>query len=106
MTDKHGLKQTLDHLVRQAEAHPGQPQRQPLARGLRVDVLCKDGRTFLQISRENKWPGPEEWRIVARDFPQPVPNVTPRRIFDHSTYRYYLKADWETIVAEQPALIQ
>ena len=106
MSDKHGLKKMLIQLVKQATAHPGQPQRKPLERGLRVDVLIKDGRTYLQISRENKWPSPEEWRIVARDFPQPVPNVTPRRIFDSGAYRYFLKADWEPIIAEQPALIQ
>jgi hypothetical protein len=106
MTDKHGLALTLDQLVKRAEAHPGQPQRQPLARGLRVDVLIKEGRTYLQISRESKWPSPQEWAIVTRDFPSPVPNLVPRRIFDHGTYRYFLKADWETIVAEQPALIE
>lgn len=103
MNDKHGLAATLDQLVKRAEAHPGVAQRQPLSRGLRVDVMVKDGQTYLQISRDNIWPTQQEWSIVARDFPQPVPNVTPRRIADQ---RYYLKAHWQTIVVEQPELIE
>ncbi len=104
MNDKHGLAKTLDHLVRQAEAHPGEPKRQPLTRGLRVDVLVRDGRTFLQISREDKWPSTAEWQTVTRLFPRPVPNILPRRIHDSGTYRYFLKADWATIVVEQAEL--
>lgn len=104
MTDKHGLARTLDQLVKQADAHPGQPQRQPLTRGLRVDVLIKDGQTLLQISRGDKWPSPAEWSTVAKYFPRPVPNVLARRIYDGG--RYYLKSGWATIIAEQPALIE
>lgn len=101
--NKFGLANTLDHLVKQAEAKPGEPKRQPLARGLRVDVMVKDGRTFLQISRENKWPSIEEWNTVRRLFPRPVPNVIYSRICDKG--RYYFKAQWATIEAEQPELI-
>jgi hypothetical protein len=103
MTDKFGLARTLDQLVKRASARPGEPQRQPLARGLRVDVMVKDGRTFLQISRDNQWPSLQEWNIVRRYFPQPVPNVIYSRICDKG--RYYFKAQWATIVAEQGELL-
>lgn len=102
---KHGLAHTLDQLVKQAEAHPGEAKRQPLARGLRVDVMVQEGQTFLQISRANVWPSPKEWGIVARDFPSPVPNILARRI-QGTDGRYYLKASWATIIAEQPELIE
>ena len=105
MDEKHGLDKTLDQLVSRAEAHPGEPQRQPLKRGLRVDVMIRNDRTYLQISREDKWPSTQEWQIVTRDFPQPVPNIIARRIHDSGTYRYFLKADWVTIVVEQPELM-
>jgi len=103
MPEKYGLTQVLDQLVKQAEAHPGEAKRKPLSKGLRVDVMVKNGQMFLQISRANAWPSGEEWRIVTRDFPHPVPNVTPRRIFDHGIVRYFLKADWQ--IVEQPELI-
>jgi hypothetical protein len=104
---KNGLAKTLDQLVARAEAHPGQPQRKPLTRGLRVDVLIKNDRTYLQISRDNAWPSPREWSIVLSSWPRPVPGrVASRRIFDQDQRRYYLKADWQTITAEQPELIQ
>lgn len=94
MTDKHGLAKTLDQLVKRAEAHPGEPQRQPLSKGLRVDVMIKDGQTYLQISRDNIWPSPKEWSTVARDFPRQVPNVVPQRRRRIADPRYYLKASW------------
>lgn len=100
--EKRGLAKTIDQLVRDAAAHPGQPRRQPLTRGLRVDVMVRDGETHLQISRANTWPSPREWNIVTRDWPQPVPNILAKRIFDQG--RYYLKAKWHTIEAEQLGL--
>ena len=103
MDEKHGLAKTLDQLVRSAEAQPGRAMRQPLNRGLRVDVMMKDGETHLQISRANIWPSTKEWNTVTRDFPSPVPNILPRRICAEG--RYYLKAKWVTIKAEQGELI-
>ncbi len=99
MSEKRGLAKTLDQLVRRAEAHPGLPVRQPLGKGLRVDVMVKDGETYLQISRDNVWPSAREWSTVTRDFPTLVPNVITKRIFDGG--RYYLKAHWVTITVEQ-----
>jgi hypothetical protein len=88
-------------MVKDAEAHPGKPYRKPLYRGLRVDVMLLNGETHLQISRDNVWPSPKEWDIVTRDWPAPVPNLTPRRIFDQG--RYYLKAKWTQV--HQTALV-
>jgi len=96
--EKHGLARTLDQLVKRAEEHPGQAQRQPLAHGLRVDVMVKDGQTYLQISRDSTWPSAREWGTVTRDFPSPVPNVAAKRI--HDGHRYYLKAQWATVHAD------
>src|SRR3990167_1090176 len=98
-TEKHGLARTLDQLVKRAEEHPGQAQRQPLFRGLRVDVMVKDGETYLQISRDATWPSAREWGTVTRDFPSPVPNVAAKRI--HDGHRYYLKTQWATVRADE-----
>ena len=93
MNGKHGLANTLDQLVRQAEARPGEAKRQALARGLRVDVMVKDGTMHVQISRDNTWPSYREWQTVANNFPSPVPaTIAPMRIYDQK--RYYLKAHW------------
>jgi hypothetical protein len=100
--EKRGLAKTLDQFVRRAEAHPGLPVRQPLGKGLRVDVMVQAGETHLQISRDNVWPSAKEWSTVTRDFPTLVPNVIAKRIFDGG--RYYLKAHWMTKAIEQPTL--
>ena len=104
---KTGLSKTLDQLVAQAEAHPGEVKRHPLTRGLRVDVLLKNGRTYLQISRDAAWPSPREWSIVLSNWPRPVPGHIPnRRVFDQAQRRYYLKGDWQTITADQLELLR
>lgn len=101
---KSGLAKTLDQMVRRAAAHPGLPVRQPLGKGLRVDVMLQGDETYLQISRDNVWPSATEWSTVTRLFPSLVPNLTVTRIFDHG--RYYLKANWKTVVVEQPELLR
>lgn len=104
MTDKRGLPKTLDQLVRRAAAHPGLPVRQPLGKGLRVDVLIRDGETYLQISRDNVWPSSREWTTVTRDFPTLIPpTVAPTRSYAEG--RYYLTAHWTTNAIEQVELI-
>ena len=104
MTEKRGLARTLDQLVKQAETHPGQPQRQPLLRGLRVDVLMTADETHLQISRDNIWPSSREWATVTSIWPRPVPRqVLPKRLYAQG--RYFLQAKWATITGEQPALL-
>lgn len=97
--EKRGLAGTIDQMVKDAEAHPGKPYRRPLARGLRVDVLVKDGEMHLQISRDNTWPSQKEWQTVTGLWPSPVPSLAPSRAFFEG--RYYLRAKWATISQEQ-----
>lgn len=97
------LKHLLSELVYEAELRPGVPQRLNLSSGLKVDVLLTreinqklptpSRMTKLQISRMGVYPSANEWRIIARDWPYPVPDGVHPRETEHAG-RCYLRAEW------------
>lgn len=92
----HKLKHLLSELVFEAELHPNTPQRLNLGNGLKIDIVIVPGddpRVKLQISRIGVYPSHNEWRIVLRDWPYPVPDGIKAQEFTHAG-RCYLKAEW------------
>ena len=100
--EMRGLAGTIDQLVKNAEANPGQAQRRMLAHGLRVDVLLKDEQMHLQLSRLNVYPADREWSIVLREWPYTV-SATPAKMEYNG--RYYLRAHWKHVRERQGGLV-
>lgn len=89
------LKQKLSEAVLWAEAHPGDPHRIPLGKGLQVDLKVTK-LTMLQLSRRDVYPAMREWQTVLACWPYPVdPNsVSPKPV--KYMNRFYLMGHWPT----------
>lgn len=73
MTKPDLLKGITRDLLDQAKATPGDVKRFALSRGLRIDVKVEGRIVYLQLSRTDRDPSDEEWRIVLRHWPDPIP---------------------------------
>lgn len=97
------LKHLLSELVYEAERNLNTPQRLNLKQGLKVDVVitrAQDRRlpapthtVKLQLSRSGAYPSMQEWAIVCRDWPYPVPEGIRPKETEYAG-RCYLRANW------------
>ena len=82
----------LADLLLIARRLPGHPQRRSLERGLQIDVMVRDGREYLQISRQGRYPSEAEWRAVLAVWPKGDPGTVPGKLA--SGGRLYLRGNW------------
>ncbi len=88
------IQKQLQGLVSAAEQKPGQTPRLKLSNNLLVECKIVDHVTQVQISRSTSYPCPDDWMIVVRWWPYPIPLQEPRQARAHG--RHYLTASWPT----------
>ena len=96
------IRAQITQVLELAAAAPGRFQTCRTRNNLKIDVMFKEGTTFLQISRSSFYPTLQEWADVTRHWPYPF-KVLPKKRQQYG--RYYLLACWTPDSERTPVFV-